>query len=74
MTITVMPCRNPLESGQCFLRSRVLALETQLEGRPGRNPLESGQCFLHKDILLVQVGSGLNSYVAIPSNRVNVSY
>ena len=63
--------RNPLKSGQCFLQ-----LQKKQGGNKdedGRNPLKSGQCFLR----------GLNSYriavheaqvVAIPSNRVNVSY
>jgi len=35
-----------------------------------RNPLKSGQCFLQV-ILLRKDG---NVFVAIPSNRVNVSY
>ena len=36
----------------------------------GRNPLKSGQCFL----LSARFLSGLYFNVAIPSNRVNVSY
>ena len=37
-------CRNPLKSGQCFLRKRFFQ-RLDLVGT-GRNPLKSGQCFL----------------------------
>ena len=37
-----------------------------------RNPLKSGQCFLHEDLQEGDLILGLS--VAIPSNRVNVSY
>ena len=36
-----------------------------------RNPLKSGQCFLQWSIHRIQ---GQFGFVAIPSNRVNVSY
>ena len=61
--------RNPLKSGQCFLRRRIL--EKGAYVCLGRNPLKSGQCFL-------QGGDKMKLWrsvkVAIPSNRVNVSY
>ena len=37
----------------------------------GRNPLKSGQCFL---LLWKEWGAKITTLVAIPSNRVNVSY
>ena len=64
--------RNPLKSGQCFLligRNEDILL---LQIGSGRNPLKSGQCFLllpSGKVVLPERGS-----VAIPSNRVNVSY
>ena len=39
--------RNPLKSGQCFLREPCITLELQKLYRLCRNPLNSGQCFLH---------------------------
>ena len=87
--------RNPLKSGQCFLRG--LTIWENLETKSmSRNPLKSGQCFLHLTVtvkgygvergrnplksgqcsLLSIVWLSLKIYlcVAIPSNRVNVSY
>ena len=40
----------------------------------GRNPLKSGQCFLHGKGYKPQDMTTMFYYVAIPSNRVNVSY
>ena len=63
--------RNPLKSGQCFLQSgkkkkRIISFGA------GRNPLKSGQCFLP---LMAKVkDQNIPGDVAIPSNRVNVSY
>ena len=37
--------RNPLKSGQCFLRRAISQLSQEAEGYC-RNPLKSGQCFL----------------------------
>ena len=89
-------CRNPLKSGQCFLRGKLIG--DWAEVCPGcRNPLKSGQCFLlsGRAKLVVkdpirsqspQIGSMFltawvqslvklaSELVAIPSNRVNVSY
>ena len=62
--------RNPLKSGQCFLQR----LQKQINPYAlCRNPLKSGQCFLLSyQIAQRWVKEGFN--VAIPSNRVNVSY
>ena len=38
--------RNPLKSGQCFLRLEKAKIEARKKGYSGRNPLKSGQCFL----------------------------
>ena len=39
--------RNPLKSGQCFLRLlSPEGVEEVVATFPGRNPLKSGQCFL----------------------------
>ena len=88
--------RNPLKSGQCFLRS-VAKLEVSYLYQGSRNPLKSGQCFLQDARVALeeflenmsqspQIGSmfptnGIKTQggrksliVAIPSNRVNVSY
>ena len=62
--------RNPLKSGQCFLLRRVAIVESFKEA--GRNPLKSGQCFLHFCHFLLIYPEDI--IVAIPSNRVNVSY
>ena len=40
----------------------------------GRNPLKSGQCFLHKNAAIEKRTVLSGHVVAIPSNRVNVSY
>ena len=63
-------CRNPLKSGQCFLRAKkkILSLSS-----PSRNPLKSGQCFLRGQNEWKRNNKTKNQ-VAIPSNRVNVSY
>ena len=63
----ITPRRNPLKSGQCFLPVHAAQMEG---GRLGRNPLKSGQCFL----LIANAQMGQIQQVAIPSNRVNVSY
>ena len=66
------PCRNPLKSGQCFLPKDGERWNYLL--RPtSRNPLKSGQCFLH-GCRVEPDGVCAHGYVAIPSNRVNVSY
>ena len=39
-----------------------------------RNPLESGQCFLQGKLNQDKALDTLKQFVAIPSNRVNVSY
>ena len=62
--------RNPLKSGQCFLR-RWLDIRRSFK-IGGRNPLKSGQCFLHGAKWWHQTTVVMS--VAIPSNRVNVSY
>ena len=92
--------RNPLKSGQCFLREVKNGQNYTVWNLWGRNPLKSGQCFLRfgrrigqwfRDIpksQSPQIGSmfltlvkielkhspKLTPFVAIPSNRVNVSY
>ena len=38
--------RNPLKSGQCFLREIYREYEIEEAYIVGRNPLKSGQCFL----------------------------
>ena len=54
--------RNPLKSGQCFLRQKGASQKGPTRFS-GRNPLKSGQCFLHVDVgkemdlNLVQYGS-----------------
>ena len=63
--------RNPLKSGQCFLQGTGTVYVMCPECL-GRNPLKSGQCFLHCFIVLKKFRRRLR--VAIPSNRVNVSY
>ena len=40
----------------------------------GRNPLKSGQCFLQPPAMSLLAIFLVRIYVAIPSNRVNVSY
>ena len=62
--------RNPLKSGQCFLLAE---LEGLFVPEYSRNPLKSGQCFL-RDIVKIKNDRLMKAYVAIPSNRVNVSY
>ena len=42
------------------------------KGKNSRNPLKSGQCFLHSHA--PEEVSEEEAKVAIPSNRVNVSY
>ena len=61
--------RNPLKSGQCFLRFVIVFW--LLSWIVCRNPLKSGQCFLHKKAFCYFENW---IWVAIPSNRVNVSY
>ena len=61
--------RNPLESGQCFLPKNCFKECLPMQN-PCRNPLKSGQCFLLK----INEDGVFCYYVAIPSNRVNVSY
>ena len=63
--------RNPLKSGQCFLPYPSLLPEERLNAY-SRNPLKSGQCFL--PCQWCGKSSKLSDCVAIPSNRVNVSY
>ena len=64
--------RNPLKSGQCFLLLQILSTG-KVSPRPCRNPLKSGQCFLHiRNGFIIAETDNLD--VAIPSNRVNVSY
>ena len=65
--------RNPLKSGQCFLRGNIIVAGKILEIGKRRNPLKSGQCFLpfHPNS---DSDCPYDSCVAIPSNRVNVSY
>ena len=63
--------RNPLKSGQCFLRS-VAKLEVSYLYQGSRNPLKSGQCFLQ--MCSIDYHKRQEREVAIPSNRVNVSY
>ena len=62
--------RNPLKSGQCFLL--VIPKGNLSIVIYCRNPLKSGQCFLPKRYC--QATWAPCKYVAIPSNRVNVSY
>ena len=61
--------RNPLKSGQCFLRKRYRRLKKEIT--PSQSP-QIGSMFLTStewgNIWLSDNG------VAIPSNRVNVSY
>ena len=66
------PRRNPLKSGQCFL----LIAVTKRKGLIGigRNPLKSGQCFLPTNEARFMLLTCPTLTVAIPSNRVNVSY
>ena len=64
--------RNPLKSGQCFLHNVFSGLEPDETIVIRRNPLKSGQCFLHK--VDGAADELKNRGVAIPSNRVNVSY
>ena len=66
-------CRNPLKSGQCFLQGKKGYCKIRREKERSRNPLKSGQCFLHEYIVEPQP-KFRGIYVAIPSNRVNVSY
>ena len=61
--------RNPLKSGQCFLRE-IEELKKRNRTHKGRNPLKSGQCFLLRRVM----ANKAFRKVAIPSNRVNVSY
>ena len=64
-------CRNPLKSGQCFLHLIIDTKAKELE-KLCRNPLKSGQCFLRRSDYGKRRKKGI--HVAIPSNRVNVSY
>ena len=64
--------RNPLKSGQCFLRKEIRVNRNVSVNINGRNPLKSGQCFLLG--LFMKLRSFGKVKVAIPSNRVNVSY
>jgi len=64
--------RNPLESGQCFLQRKEYSMWPP-PGHASRNPLESGQCFLPSGKGPTRVLASSKG-VAIPSNRVNVSY
>ena len=62
--------RNPLKSGQCFLLNSIIDYAKELQSR---NPLKSGQCFLPRPA--TRPGRwAYHRHVAIPSNRVNVSY
>ena len=61
--------RNPLKSGQCFLRLGLFV--AGMASQISRNPLKSGQCFLLKNQMTTINKAFI---VAIPSNRVNVSY
>ena len=63
-------CRNPLKSGQCFLHNQK-GKHPNLFICRCRNPLKSGQCFL---LILACNYPEIDAVVAIPSNRVNVSY
>ena len=65
--------RNPLKSGQCFLPRTGEESDVSVTFGSRRNPLKSGQCFLHHS---ERDGQERNrkKEVAIPSNRVNVSY
>ena len=64
--------RNPLKSGQCFLPYGQWPLWRRLRHERRRNPLKSGQCFLQKKEIKEKIKKLVD--VAIPSNRVNVSY
>ena len=64
--------RNPLKSGQCFLPELQDLFIPEYGELEGRNPLKSGQCFLHSTAYAKR--PQLKKEVAIPSNRVNVSY
>ena len=68
---TGLLCRNPLKSGQCFLHIVDTLKDLIKEIQEGRNPLKSGQCFL---LGVETKGLYIEKSVAIPSNRVNVSY
>ena len=63
--------RNPLKSGQCFLPKCPFLEYLNKDIR--RNPLKSGQCFLQVKGDPENLEVSLRP-VAIPSNRVNVSY
>ena len=67
-----MLSRNPLKSGQCFLQVCLPWSTLPLNIDNSRNPLKSGQCFLR--IKNVTKSQYRERDVAIPSNRVNVSY
>ena len=65
--------RNPLESGQCFSQMAAIPKRWPFLEASRRNPLESGQCF---SLRLEDAEEPVADfyYVAIPSNRVNVSH
>ena len=67
-------CRNPLKSGQCFLPKLIVITLLVMGLMRSRNPLKSGQCFLLQGLSFAEIGKILGIHVAIPSNRVNVSY
>ena len=68
--IKKLKSRNPLKSGQCFLHITVVSIG---EGNYYvAIPSKSGQCFLR--FKLVDLVDPDTMDVAIPSNRVNVSY
>ena len=64
--------RNPLKSGQCFLLSPLEEYLMEVLDK-SRNPLKSGQCFLPQ-LGVEKIENENVGKVAIPSNRVNVSY
>ena len=68
----LIPGRNPLKSGQCFLRKRT-SKDVHLESRNVAIPSNRvNVSYIIKEISTFP--DGKKTYVAIPSNRVNVSY
>ena len=68
--------KNIIQSQSPQIGSMFLTMEYSQNSRPiwlCRNPLKSGQCFL-QDFWRVDYDKVTGEIVAIPSNRVNVSY